>query len=78
MTLIPKVIGGYSGSIVEATSWPFFFTFTFVIGIPILILIYLVDKYIVIGGNDDIYGDDVAASQLGIDDAVNTQPESKK
>lgn len=78
MTLIPKVIGGYSGSIVEATSWPFFFTFTFVIGIPILVLIYLVDKYIVIGGNDDIYGDDVAASQLGIDDAVNTQPESKK
>ena len=78
MTLIPKVIGGYSGSIVEATSWPFFFTFTFVIGIPILILIYLVDKYIVIGGNDDIYGDDVAASQLGIDDAVNTQPENKK
>lgn len=78
MTLIPKVMGGYSGSIVEATSWPFFFTFTFVIGIPILVLIYLVDKYIVIGGNDDIYGDDVAASQLGIDDAVNTQPETKK
>ena len=59
MTLIPKVIGGYSGTIVENTSWPFFFTFTFVIGIPILVLIYLVDKYIVIGGNDDIYADEV-------------------
>ncbi|WP_296404178.1 MFS transporter [Psychrobacter sp.] len=59
MTLIPKVIGGYSGSIVEATSWPFFFFFTFLIGIPILVLIYLVDKFIVIGGNDDIYDKDV-------------------
>lgn len=78
MTLIPKVIGGYSGAIVEVTSWPFFFTFTFVIGIPILLLIYLVDKYIVIGGNDDIYGDDVAATQLALDEAVDTQPENKK
>lgn len=36
---------------------PFFFIFTFAIGIPILALIYFVDKYIVIGDNDDIYGD---------------------
>lgn len=58
MTLLPKLLGGYSGSIVENTSYPFFFTFTFAIGIPILLLIYLVDKHIVIGGNDDIYDDD--------------------
>ena len=57
MTLLPKVVGGYSGTIVDSTSYPFFFMFTFLIGIPILALIYYVDKYIVIGDNDDIYGD---------------------
>ena len=58
MTLLPKVIGGYSGAIVDSTSYPFFFMFTFAIGIPILALIYYVDKYIVIGGNDDVYNND--------------------
>ena len=57
MTLIPKVMGGYSGSIVDSMGYPFFFIFTFAIGIPILALIYFVDKHIVIGDNDDIYGD---------------------
>lgn len=57
MTLLPKVLGGYSGAIVDKMGYPFFFTFTFAIGIPILILIYLVDKHIVIGDNDDIYDD---------------------
>ncbi|KAA0926123.1 AmpG family muropeptide MFS transporter [Psychrobacter sp. ANT_H56B] len=57
MTLLPKVVGGYSGTIVDSTSYPFFFMFTFLIGIPILALIYYVDKYIVIGDNDNIYGD---------------------
>lgn len=53
MTLIPKVMGGYSGSIVDSMGYPFFFIFTFAIGIPILALIYFVDKHIVIGDNDD-------------------------
>ena len=57
MTLLPKVMGGYSGAIVDNMGYPFFFIFTFAIGMPILILIYLVDKHIVIGDNDDIYGD---------------------
>lgn len=57
MTLLPKVLGGYSGTIVDKMGYPFFFIFTFAIGIPILLLIYLVDKHIVIGDNDDIYGD---------------------
>lgn len=57
MTLLPKVLGGYSGTIVDNMSYPFFFIFTFAIGIPILALIYLVDKHIVIGDNDDIYDD---------------------
>lgn len=46
MTLFPKVLGGYSGTIVEATSYPFFFIFTFALGLPILLLVYLVDKKI--------------------------------
>ena len=46
MTLLPKLIGGYSGAIVDATSYAFFFGFTFAIGLPILILIYLVNKHI--------------------------------
>ncbi len=62
MTLFPKVLGGYSGSIVDNMGYPFFFIFTFAIGVPILLLIYLVDKHIVIGGNDDIYGDDTDLS----------------
>lgn len=46
MTLFPKVLGGYSGSIVEAYNYPTFFTFTFAIGLPILYLIYLANKHI--------------------------------
>ncbi|TXD97939.1 AmpG family muropeptide MFS transporter [Psychrobacter frigidicola] len=57
MTLLPKVLGGYSGTIVDNTNYQFFFIFTFAIGIPILVLIYYVDKHIVIGDNDDIYDD---------------------
>lgn len=53
MTLLPKVLGGYSGTIVDNMGYPFFFIFTFAIGIPILYLIYVVDKKIVIGENDD-------------------------
>lgn len=48
MTLSPKILGGYSGAIVDATNYPVFFAITFVIGIPILLLVYLVDKYITI------------------------------
>ena len=55
MTLLPKVLGGYSGTIVDNTNYQFFFIFTFLIGVPILALIYYVDKYIVIGDNDDVY-----------------------
>lgn len=44
MTLLPKVLGGYSGTIVDKMGYPFFFIFTFAIGIPILGLIYWVDK----------------------------------
>lgn len=44
MTLLPKVLGGYSGTIVDNMGYLFFFIFTFAIGMPILGLIYWVDK----------------------------------
>lgn len=46
MTLSPKILGGYSGAIVDATDYPTFFAITFVIGLPILYLIHLADKHI--------------------------------
>lgn len=64
MTLFPKVLGGYSGTIVDNMGYPFFFAFTFAIGIPILALVYLADKYIVIGDNDDNEDDLIRANPL--------------
>ena len=46
MTLSPKLLGGYSGAIVDATGYPVFFTITFIIGIPVLYLVYIVGKKI--------------------------------
>lgn len=46
MTLSPKILGGYSGTIVEATSYPVFFAITFAIGLPVLYLVHLVAKKI--------------------------------
>ena len=68
MTLLPKVIGGYSGSIVDSTSYPFFFLFTFALGIPILALIYYVDKHIIIGDNDDYDSDSNDGMNNGVAD----------
>ncbi|OGT91715.1 MAG: MFS transporter [Gammaproteobacteria bacterium RIFOXYA12_FULL_61_12] len=44
MTLFPKVIGGYSGTIVDGIGYPGFFTFTSLIGVPVLILVWIVGK----------------------------------
>ncbi|MCL1622725.1 MFS transporter [Moraxella sp. Tifton1] len=49
MTLSPKILGGYSGSIVEATNYPTFFIITFLLGLPVLFLVYLVGKHIDLG-----------------------------
>ena len=46
MTLFPKVLGGYSGSIVDSIGYANFFTFTTLIGLPILVLVWLVDRYV--------------------------------
>jgi len=46
MTLIPKVFGGYSGTIVDNLGYSTFFLITAVIGIPVLILVWLSGKYL--------------------------------
>ena len=44
MFLVPKLIGGYSGTIVDAVGYQSFFAFTAVIGIPVLFLIRIAAK----------------------------------
>ena len=44
MTLIPKSLGGYSGSMVDAIGYPSFFLFTAILGLPVLVLIIVVAK----------------------------------
>ena len=53
MTLIPKVLGGYSGTIVDNLGYAWFFTFTTLIGLPILYLVYLVDKKVMLENKDE-------------------------
>lgn len=44
MTLIPKMIGGYSGSMVDDMGYPAFFLLTALMGLPVLWLIYLIQR----------------------------------
>ena len=44
MTLLPKILGGYSGTIVESIGYEQFFLITAVMGIPVLVLIVLANK----------------------------------
>ena len=44
MTLIPKLLGGYSGSMVDAMGYPMFFLLTAILGLPVLVLIVVAAK----------------------------------
>jgi len=46
MTLLPKIIGGYSGTMVDTLDYPAFFLITTVMGIPVLLLVWLAGKYL--------------------------------
>jgi len=48
MTLLPKTLGGYSGSIVEGIGYPDFFLLTALLGVPVLALIWFAEKYFLI------------------------------
>ena len=44
MTLLPKVIGGYSGSMVDAMGYSGFFAMTAIIGLPVIYVVWLCGK----------------------------------
>ncbi len=46
MTLIPKVIGGYSGTMVDNFGYVNFFIIASLIGVPVLVLVALAGKYL--------------------------------
>ncbi len=48
MTLLPKLLGGFSGSIVDSFGYVNFFIFASVIGLPVLVLVWLVNKHLTI------------------------------
>ena len=46
MTLFPKVLGGYSGSIVESVGYPAFFVLTALLTVPVIALIVLARRHL--------------------------------
>lgn len=44
MTLLPKIIGGYSGTIVTNIGYPNFFYLAMLVGLPVLILVWWVNR----------------------------------
>jgi PAT family beta-lactamase induction signal transducer AmpG len=46
MTLVPKVFGGYSGSIVDSVGYESFFLITTLMGLPVLVLLIIAAKKI--------------------------------
>jgi PAT family beta-lactamase induction signal transducer AmpG len=44
MTLLPKLLGGYSGTMVDAIGYSNFFLLTALIGIPVLVLIMVASR----------------------------------
>jgi PAT family beta-lactamase induction signal transducer AmpG len=49
MTLIPKVLAGYSGMMVDSVGYAWFFTGTALIGLPVLLLVVLVGRTVPAG-----------------------------
>jgi PAT family beta-lactamase induction signal transducer AmpG len=46
MTLLPKILGGYSGSMVDGIGYSNFFLVTALIGVPVIILILLCSRWL--------------------------------
>lgn len=44
MTLLPKLLGGYSGSMVDELGYVYFFLITTLMGMPVLLLIWIANK----------------------------------
>ena len=60
MTLLPKMLGGYSGSMVDSIGYPQFFIFTALLGLPVIVLILLASRHL----NTDSVGREVRPVQL--------------
>lgn len=61
MTLLPKVLGGYSGSMVDAIGYQWFFVFTTLIGVPVLWIVHVCGKKFELReniGENAIYSED--------------------
>jgi len=56
MTLLPKVLGGYSGSIVDGIGYPGFFVFTTLIGVPVLLLVWVAGRRLAIADKASVPG----------------------
>ena len=50
MTLVPKVFGGYSGTMVDALGYPAFFLLTTLMGLPVLVLVWYCSRHLDIAG----------------------------
>jgi PAT family beta-lactamase induction signal transducer AmpG len=50
MTLLPKLLGGYSGTLVEAFGYSGFFVLTTLLGLPVLVLVWLSQRRLTVGG----------------------------
>jgi len=48
MTLLPKVLGGYSGAMVDGVGYPNFFLITALMGLPVVILIILAKRHLIL------------------------------
>ena len=46
MTLFPKILGGYSGTIVDSLGYPYFFMLTALLGLPVLVLVWQARNYL--------------------------------
>ncbi|MEB8431306.1 MFS transporter [Cocleimonas sp. KMM 6892] len=53
MTLLPKILGGYSGSMVDEVGYPNFFLITAIMGIPVLVLIFIAGKKLELKQNSE-------------------------
>jgi len=48
MTLFPKLLGGYSGTLVESVGYANFFLLASLLGLPVIVLIYFLRNKLVI------------------------------
>lgn len=46
MTLVPKLFGGYSGTMVDTVGYPAFFLITSLMGLPVLILVWICGRHL--------------------------------